>query len=56
MNIITSLSFSLHSFDLWDLPIGAFFKTEISHPGLLAQGPLEKFGFNGFFDGFLDDF
>jgi hypothetical protein len=42
---------SLHSFDLCDLPIGVFFKTLSSHPGRLAHGPLEKFGFDGLFDG-----
>ena len=48
---IACLSLSLHSFDLCDLPIGVFFKTLSSQPGRLAQGPLEKFGFNGLFDG-----
>jgi hypothetical protein len=42
---------SLHSFDLCDLPIGVFFKTLSSQPGRLAQGPLEKFGFDGLLDG-----
>jgi hypothetical protein len=28
-----------------------FFKTPNSQPGRLAQGPLEKFGFDGLLDG-----
>jgi hypothetical protein len=49
--IITSLSLSLHSLALCDLPIGAFFKTSMVHPGRLEHGPLEKFGFCGLIDG-----
>jgi hypothetical protein len=48
---IASLSLLLHSFDLCDLEVCEFFNTLISHPGLLVQGPLEKFGFNGLVDG-----
>jgi hypothetical protein len=50
--IITSLSLSLHSLALCDLPIGVFFKTSMLQPGLLEQGPLEKFGFLGLVLGF----
>jgi hypothetical protein len=49
--IITSLSLSLHSLALCDLPVGAFFKTSMLHPGRLEHGPLEKFGFCGLIDG-----
>jgi hypothetical protein len=45
--IITSLSLSLHSLALCDLPVGAFFKTSMLHPGRLEHGPLEKLGFLG---------
>jgi len=48
---IASFSLSLHSFDLCDLPIGVLFKALSSQPGRLAQGPLEKLGFNGLFIG-----
>jgi len=49
--IITSFSLSLHSLALCDLPVGAFFKTSMLHPGRFAQGPLEKFGFSGLLEG-----
>jgi len=51
--IITSLSLSLHSLALCDLPVGAFFKTSMLQPGRLEHGPLEKFGFCGLIDGLL---
>jgi len=53
--IFTSLSLSLHSLALCDLPVGAFFKTSILHPGRLEHGPLEKLGFFGLIFGFSID-
>jgi hypothetical protein len=51
---IASLSLFLHSFDLCDLPTGEFFNKLIFQPGLLAQGPLEKLGFEGLLLGLVN--
>ena len=48
---MTSFNFFLHSMDRCDLDTKDDCKFNIDHPGLLAVGPLEKFGLDGFLSG-----
>ena len=48
-----SYNFFLHSIDRCDLDTKDDCKSKIDHPGLLAVGPLEKFGLDGFLSGFF---